>query len=129
LLAEEYKFAGTWKGEYNPLAGVTPPAAGAAPAPAPRGGFGGPTGPQKITLRVKVKKDKATGNFTIGTGTTDDIHEGKIEGNKLHFKTGLPPGTIYDNDAVMIGQELTVTRTAAGGRGGRPQVFTLKQSK
>jgi len=100
------------------------------------GGFGGASGipssgPQKITMRVKVNKegDKATGNFTMGSASPEDIREGKIAGNKLTFKTGLAPATIYDYDAVLIGQDLTVTRTAEGGRGGRPQTFTLKGSK
>jgi len=134
ILAEEYKFAGTWRGEYNPTAGMPAPPAGAAPAPTGGrgGGFGG-GGPQQITLRVKVNKEgKASGNFSIKTGgntTTDDVREGRVEGNKLTFKTGLSPSPIYDNDAVMIGEDLTVTRTAAGGRGGRPMVFTLKLSK
>jgi hypothetical protein len=104
---------------------------------APGGGFGGAggglpsSGPQKITMRVKVNKegDKATGNFTMGSSAPEDIREGKISGNKLTFKTGLPPAAIYDYDAVLIGEDLTVTRTAAGGRGGRPQTFTLKTSK
>ena len=99
------------------------------------GGFGGAgggfpsTGPQKITMRVKVnkEKDKASGNFTWGA-TTDDIHDGKIAGNKLTFKTGNPPATIYDYDAVLNGEELNVTRTPEGGRG-RPQTATLKMSK
>ena len=65
-----------------------------------RGGGGGglavggfpSSGPQKITLRVKVnkEKDKATGNFTMGSSSPEDIREGKIAGNKLTFKTGLP---------------------------------------
>jgi hypothetical protein len=157
-IASDYNFAGTWKGTYTP-APPTPgakadPATPAAATPAPStpttggggrggggggfgggggGGFGGAggasSGPQKITLRVKVnkEKDKATGNFTWG-GTTEDIHEGKIAGNKLTFKTGLPPATIYDYDAVLIGEDLTVTRTAEGGRG-KPQTVTLKGSK
>src|SRR6185295_12538178 len=146
-IAADYNFAGTWKGEYNPAA--TPAAgAGGTPAatPAPTGqsgrpggggggfgggGFGASSGPQKITLRVKVnkEKDKATGNFTMGSATTEDIREGRIAGNKLTFKTGKPPVTIYDYDAVLIGEELSVTRTAADGRGGKPQSFTLKVSK
>lgn len=100
------------------------------------GGFGGAapipsSGPQKITMRVKVNKegDKATGNFTIGSSSPEDIREGKIAGNKLTFKTGLAPSAIYDYEAVMNGEDLNVTRTAEGGRGGRPQTFTLKISK
>jgi len=137
-VAADYNFAGTWKGEYTAAA----PAAGTPAAPATTGrpgggggggggGFGASTGPQKITMRVKVnkEKDKATGNFTMGSSTTEDIREGRIAGNKLTFKTGKPPATIYDYDAVMIGEELSVTRTAADGRGGKPQLFTLKVSK
>jgi hypothetical protein len=129
ILAEEYNFAGTWRGTYSAAGAGAPPTAGAPPAG--RGGPGGAaaTGPQKVTLRVKVNKTKATGNFTVGSAATDDIREGKIEGNKLTFKTGNAPAQIYDNDAVMIGEELTVTRTPSGGRGGRPQVMTLKRDK
>ncbi len=97
------------------------------------GGTGGfpSSGPQKITLRVKVnkEKDKATGNFTMGSSSPEDIREGKIAGNKLTFKTGQAPAAIYDYDAVLIGEDLTVTRTAEGGKGGRPQSFTLKNGK
>ena len=102
----------------------------------PGGGFGGgggfpSSGPQKITMRVKVNKegDKATGNFTMGSAQPEDIREGKISGNKMTFKTGTPPAAIYDYDAVLIGEDLNVTRTAEGGRGGRPQTFTLKVGK
>ena len=96
------------------------------------GGGGFPSkGPQKITMRVKVNKegDKATGNFTMGSSMTEDIREGKISGNKMTFKTGVPPAAIYSYDAVLIGEDLTVTRTMEGGRGGRPESFTLKISK
>lgn len=139
----------------TPAAGAAPAATApaASPTPAPSdgaaagggrtrnsgggggavGGAGGfpSSGPQKITLRVKVnkEKDKATGNFTIGESSPEDIREGKITGNKLTFKTGLAPAAIYDYDAVLIGEDLTVTRSAEGGRGGRPQTFTLKTSK
>jgi len=138
ILAEEYNFAGTWRGEYNPAAGAPAPPAGAPPAPSGgRGGFGGGGfgggGPQQITLRVKVNKEgKASGNFSIKSGgntTTDDVRDGHVEGNKLTFKTGASGQTIYENEAVMIGADLSVTRTASGGRGGRPMVFTLKHDK
>ena len=136
ILAEEFNFAGTWRGEYNPAAGAPAPPAGAAPAPSGGrgGGFGGGAGgggPQQVTLRVKVNKEgKASGNFSMkpsgGNMTTDDVREGHVEGNKLTFKTGASGQQIYDNVAVMIGADLAVTRTPAGGRGGRPMEFTLK---
>jgi hypothetical protein len=131
----------------TPAAGATPTAGdsssggggrsrGGGGAGGAGGGVGGASsfpssGPQKITLRVKVnkEKDKATGNFTMGSSAPEDIREGKIAGNKLTFKTGLAPAPTYDYDAVLIGEELSVTRTAEGGRGGRPQTFTLKISK
>ena len=128
-----------------PAAGTAPAASDGASAGGGRtkggggassGGFGGASsfpssGPQKITMRVKVNKEgnKATGNFTMGSSMPEDIREGKIAGNKMTFKTGVPPAAIYDYDAVMIGEDLTVTRTAEGGRGGRPQTFTLKTGK
>ena len=139
----------------TPAAGAAPaaatPAGGATPAPSDGAAAGGgrtrssggggstvgvaggfpSSGPQKITLRVKVnkEKDKATGNFTMGSAAPEDIREGKIAGNKLTFKTGLASAAIYDYDAVLIGEDLTVTRSAEGGRGGRPQTFTLKTGK
>jgi hypothetical protein len=150
VLGEDVNFVGIWKGEYKAGAaapGATPETA-PAPAPAPPtgggggggrggggGGFGGGGGsfggggPQKITLRVKVNKDKASGNFTMGSDPAEDIRESKIEGNKLTFKTGLPPKTIYNYEAVLIGETLSVTRTAEGGRGGRPTLFNLMRSK
>jgi hypothetical protein len=116
--------------------GRTRSSGGGASSASSAGGTGGAggfpsSGPQKITLRVKVnkEKDKATGNFTMGSSAPEDIREGKIAGNKLTFKTGLAPAAIYDYDAVLIGEELSVTRTAEGGRGGKPQAFTLKVSK
>ena len=136
LLAEDYNFAGTWRGE----TGTTPAPSGGGAGTATkgggggggRGGFGGGgAGPQKITLRVaSVNKEKGTakGNFTMGS-TTEDIREAKIMGNKLVFKTGTPPGQIYDYEAVFIGTDLSVTRTASGGRGGSPTTFNLSKNK
>ena len=130
LLAQEYNFAGTWKGESKPPAAPAAGTPGAARG-GPGGGFGGAGGGggvQKITLRVKVKKDKASGNFTVGS-TTDDIKDGHIEGNKLTFKTGLSGQPLVENVAVLQGEELTITRTTPGARGGRPTVYVLKRDK
>jgi hypothetical protein len=145
LYAAEYNFAGTWKGEYKP-APPAPPAAktqfaqgrgGGGGAPG-GGGFGGGApagfgggGPQKITLRVKVNKDHASGNFTMGSSNPEDLREAKIEGNKLTFKTGTPPAAIYVNEAVIngAGDTLSVTRTAEGKGGGKPITFDLMRSK
>ena len=137
ILAEEFNFAGTWRGEYNPAAGMPAPPAGApVGAMGGRGGQGGQGGggPQQVTLRVKVNKEgKASGNFSMkpsgGNMTTDDVREGRVEGNKLTFKTGASGQSIYDNEAVMIGADLQVTRTPAGGRGGRSMIFMLKHDK
>lgn len=154
--AVDYNFVGTWKGTLGAAAAKdatpAPPPEAAPPAGGGGGGGrggggggggrggggggggfgggpgGGGGGPQKITLRVKVSKDKATGNFTMGSGSAEDIHEGKIEGNKLTFKTGLAPATIYNYAAVLSADELSVTRTPEGGRG-RPTLFTLSRGK
>jgi len=128
--AADYNFVGTWKGEYNPAASAPPPTPAAAPGGG-RGGAGnfGGGGPQKITLRVKVNKDKASGNFTMGSSQTEDIRESRIEGNKLMFKTGLAPAPIYEYEAVLTGETLSVTRNVAGGRGGKPTLFELTRSK
>jgi hypothetical protein len=100
------------------------------------GGFGGPGGggfgreAQKITLNIKTKEDKksgevkATGNITIGE-TTDDIKDGKIEGNKITFTAGRAPAPIYSYSGELSGDEIKLTRSA-GGRGGGQQ-FTLKR--
>src|SRR2546423_7868799 len=114
--AAVYNFAGVWKGEYGGAASIGAPTGGgnafsAAQRGGGRGGGGGlgdagglpgiGKGPQKITLRVKVNKEKPSGNFTMGSASAEDIREGKIEGNKLSFKTGLAPATIYDYEAVL----------------------------
>jgi hypothetical protein len=125
-LAADANFAGTWKGEYSASA---PAATTPAPGGGNRGGGGGFGGPQKITLRVKVNKEKASGNFTIGSSSPEDIREGKIVDNKLTFKTGLAPAPIYDYEAAINGDDLSVTRTPEGGKGGRPQMFTLTRGK
>ena len=133
VLAADFNFAGTWRGELaagGPGGGGAPGGAGGrAGGAGGRGGAGGgaASGPQKITLRVKVNKEKATGNFTMGSSSPEDIKDGRIAGNKLNFKTGLPPAAIYIYDAVLNGEELSVTRAPEGGRGGRPQTFTLKR--
>jgi len=143
VYAAEYNFAGTWKGEYKPAA----PAAPAAPPAATQfvqgrgggggapggggfgGGFGGGGGVQKITLRIKVNKDHASGNFTMGSSNPEDLRESKIEGNKLTFKTGLAPAPIYINEAVLNGETLSVTRTAENQKGARPIHFDLTRNK
>ncbi len=147
LYAADYNFSGTWKGEYKPAAPAAPPAksqfvqgggrggaggGGGFGGGAPGGGFGGGGGTQKITLRVKVNKDHATGNFTMGSGNPEDLREAKIEGNKLTFKTGLAPAAIYMNEAVLneAGDMLSVSRTMEGkGGGGRAIMFELTRSK
>jgi hypothetical protein len=148
LLAADPDFSGTWKGQYNAAAA---PAPAPAPSETPAGGggsrgggggggrggggggapagFGGGGGPQKITLRVKVNKDHVSGNFTIGSSNPEDLREGKIEGTKLTFKTGTAPAATYVNQAVLMGDMLAVTRTAEGGRGGKPMEFTLTRGK
>jgi len=149
LYAADYNFSGTWKGEYKPAAPAAPPAksqfvqgggrggaggaggGGGFGGGAPGGGFGG-GGPQKITLRIKVNKDHASGNFTMGSSNPEDLREGKIEGNKLTFKTGVPPAAIYLNEAVLneAGDMLSVSRTMEGkGGAGRAIMFELTRSK
>ena len=84
-----------------------------------------------MTLNLKLKEDKktgqvkASGNITVGQ-TTDDVRDGKVTGNKLTFVAGTAPAPIYEYAAELNGDEIKVSRTAAG-RGGQPLVFSLKR--
>jgi hypothetical protein len=97
----------------------------------PQGGARG--GPQKVTLNIKAKEDKkegdikATGNITIGE-TTEDVREGKIDGNKLSFSTGKAPSPVceYKGELNPETMELKMSRNAAGASGAGVQ-FTLKK--
>ena len=116
-LAEEYTFTGTWRGRlFDDGRGEY--------------GVGCSSGCGPIILRVaSVNKEKgaAKGKFTAG-GSTEDIREAKVMGNKLTFKTGKPPAQINDYEAILNGEYLKFTWTPEGGRG-RPQTFTLMRSK
>ena len=153
-------FAGKWKGEIaSPVAGrggaegSGAPAGGGQPqAPAaPEGGFGrggggfgrgggfggggfggGFGGPQKVTLNLKIKEDKktgevkASGNITVGE-TTDDVKDAKIQGNMITFTAGHAPAPIYQYTGELSSDEIKITR-ASSGRGGQPVQFSLKRS-
>ncbi len=52
---------------------------------------GGPPDP-KVALNLKVSKEnKVSGNITFGETDTNDVKEGKIDGNILTFKAGRAP--------------------------------------
>lgn len=82
-----------------------------------------------MTVNIKTKDNdtKAVGNMTIGE-TTEDIKDGKIEGNQITFKSGSP--TPFEYSGTLDADQIIMTRTpaAAGPRGGQPLQFTLKRS-
>ena len=125
LGAAKTGFAGKWKGEIG-----FGPARGAVTQFTQRG-FGGGRGgaAQKVTLNLKTKDNdtKASGNVTIGE-TTDDVKDGKIDGNKITFRAGTSPAPIYEYAGELNGDEIRMTRSApAGARGGGSVQFTLKR--
>lgn len=89
-----------------------------------------PSGPQKVTINIKTKDDdtKAVGNITIGD-TTDDIKDGKIDGDTITFQAG-PSSAIFEYKGTRDGDQIMMTRTppASGGRGAQPIQFVLKRS-
>jgi hypothetical protein len=93
------------------------------------GGGGGGGGPLKVTLNLKTKdKDtKATGNITVGE-TTDDVKDGKIEGNRITFRAGRSPAPIYEYKGELNGDQLIMTRTPPAGARGATVNFILKRS-
>ena len=96
----------------------------------PAGGGGG-FGPQKITLNIKLKEDKkanetkASGNITIGE-TTEDIKDGKVQGNTITFTAGRSPAPIYEYIGELNGDEIKMTRKDPARNGPGTQ-FTLKR--
>src|SRR5215813_10538713 len=116
LLAKE-NFTGTWRGRLFDV--------GQSEL-----GVGCSSGCGPIILRVaSVNREKgsAKGKFTSG-GSTKEILEAKVMGNKLTFKTEKSPAQINDYEAILNGEYLSVTWMPEGG-GARPQTFTLKRSK
>jgi hypothetical protein len=127
--------------------GSTPPA-GATAAPAPgggggggrggfgggggggRGGFGGGGGggPQKVTLNLKQSKEnKISGNITLGETDTNDVKEGKVDGNVLTFKAGRAPAPILDYKAELKDGQMTLTSTSSDGRGRATEYVLTKK--
>lgn len=93
----------------------------------PRANIGGP---QKVTINIRTKDDdtKAVGNITIGE-TTDDIKDGKIDGDTITFKAGTS-SALYEYKGTRDGDQIMMTRTspASGERGGQTIQFVLKRS-
>jgi hypothetical protein len=93
----------------------------------PRGNFGGP---QKVTVNISTKDNdtKAVGNITTGE-TTDDIKDGKIDGDTISFKAGTS-SALYEYKGTRDGDQIMMTRTspASGERGGQTIQFVLKRS-
>ena len=149
--AADPPFSGKWKGQAKAVAVAAPaagapgaapaagtptvgappaPAAGGPPAPAGggggRGGFGGgSSGPQKVSLNLKQSKEnKVSGNITFGEAESNDVKEGKADGNILTFKAGRAPQPIYEYKGELKDNELILTQDSPGGRG-RTQQFVL----
>jgi hypothetical protein len=85
------------------------------------GGFGGNSGfggPQKVTLNLKQSKEgKVSGNITLGENDTNDVKEGKTDGNILTFKAGRAPGGVLDYKAELKDGQMILTSTSPEGRG------------
>jgi len=79
-----------------------------------------PRGEIKITFDLQNSGGKVTGTVTLGQGQSQEIKNGKLEGNKLSFETtqqgrGGDPVTVSWT-GTLSGDSLKLTRT--GGRGG-----------
>ena len=124
---------GTWVTE------VTAPKVGSG------GGFGGggpgggaPAGPRKMTHVFKVDGAKLGGKFTGLWGNTNDIVEGKIDGNKLTFDVKVNArGSEFTLkfQGTVSGDEFKYTYKSEGGMGGPgggnrpPQEYVAKRQK
>lgn len=95
-----------------------------------RGGFGGGGGggPQKVTLNLKQSKEnKVSGNITLGESDTNDVKEGKVDGNILTFKAGRAPAPILDYKAELKDGQITLTSTSSDGRGRATEYVLTKK--
>lgn len=139
VYAADPPFAGKWKGETRVVAaaagGPGAPVAGGGAAAAPagarggrgggggRGGFGG--GSTKVALNLKVSKEnKVSGNVTFGESDTNDVKDGKIDGNILTFKAGRSSTQMTEYKAELKENEIILSQVTTGGPG-RPQEWVL----
>ena len=94
----------------------------------------GRQGPQPITLELKVDAGKLTGTMSQGAQPAGEITEGKIvDADTISFKRSIQGrgGQIeVEYTGKIKGNEMTLTPTAAGGRGGGrgPTEITLKRA-
>jgi hypothetical protein len=110
-----------------------------APKGGPGGGFGGgQRGPSKMTLVFNTDGSKLGGTFTGLWGNTNDIVNGKIDGNKLTFDVKVNArGSEFTLkfQGTVSGDEFKYTYTTEGGmsgpgRGNRPPTeYTAKRQK
>ena len=115
FLSEAGQRGGGFPGGGGPGGGAPGDSGGGFP------GGAGARGTQKVTLNIQAKDDKKaaqsklSGNITIGE-TTEDIREGRIDGMKISFATGKPPGPVcqYAGELNSETNELRVTRTTMG---------------
>jgi hypothetical protein len=95
------------------------------------GGFGGNSGgggPQKVTLNLRQSKEgKVSGNITLGENETNDVKEGKSDGNILTFKAGRAPGAVLDYKAELKDGQMILTSTSPEGRGRTTEYVLTKK--
>ena len=121
---------GTWITEVAAAKGM--PGGGGGP------GGGGQGGPSKMTHVFKADGSKLGGTFTGLWGNTNDIVNGKIEGNKLTFDIKVNArGSEFTLkfQGTVSGDEFKYTYTTEGGMGGPgggnrpPTEYTAKRQK
>lgn len=92
------------------------------------GGAGGFGGPQKVSLNLKQSKDnKVSGNITFGETDTNDVKDGKVDGNTLTFKAGRAPQPIYEYKAELKDNQMVLTRNSPDGRGRATEYVLTKK--
>ena len=97
---------------------------------------GGQNGPSKMTLVFKAEGSKLGGTFTGLWGNTNDIVDGKIDGNNLTFAVKVNArGSEFTLKfkGTVSGDEFKYTYTTEGGMGGPgngpPTEYTAKRQK
>src|SRR5215813_6036201 len=94
----------------------------------------GRQGPQPITLELKVDAGKLTGTMSQGAQPAGEITDAKIvDPDTISFKRSVQgrAGNIeIEYTGKIKGNEMTLTPSAAGGRGGGrgPTEITLKRA-
>ena len=111
-----------------------------APKDGPGGGMGGgmgagKSGTKKMIFEFKAEGSTLTGKFIGQMGKSNDIIEGKIDGDKLSFAAMITPrGTKMKLNftGTVSGDEFKYTFTMGGGPGGGnrpPTEYIAKRQK